>query len=103
MNQLELRDDLFDDPAREWVESHADGHFRQRYLKEPGPIYCETLMTVHGTTNPGAAVELICGPWDWWEHGRITDFKMNDDGSTDQVLAPVWWFITRVGLRIFPP
>ena len=60
-------------------------------------------MTVHGTTDADAAIALICGPWDWWEHGRITDYTTNPDGSSDQMLSPVWWFITRVGLHIFPP
>lgn len=103
MGELNFRDDLFDNPKGEWVESHSDLHFRQRYLREGGPIYCETLMTVHDTTDIRAAIELIRGPWDWWEHGRITDFRRNEDGSTDQVLSPVWWFITRVNLHILPP
>jgi hypothetical protein len=103
MDQLNFRDDLFDNAAGDWVQSHLDEHFRQRYLHEEGPIYCETLMTVHGTTDADAAIALICGPWDWWEHGRITDFTTNEDGSSDQILSPVWWFITRVGLHIFPP
>jgi hypothetical protein len=103
MDQPIFRDDLFDNTAGEWVQSHSDEHFQQRYLREDGPIYCETLLTVHGNTDTDAAIGLICGPWDWWEHGRITDFKMNGDGSSDQILSPVWWFITRVGLHIFPP
>jgi hypothetical protein len=103
MDELNFRDDLFDDPTGDWVQSHSDEHFRQRYLRSEGPIYCETLMTVHGTMEAGAAIALICGPWDWWEHGRIADFTANDDGSSDQILSPVWWFITRVGLHIFPP
>ena len=103
MDQQNFRDDLFDNAAGDWVQSHLDEHFRQRYLREEGPIYCETLMTVHGTTDADAAIALICGPWDWWEHGRITDFTTNEDGSSDQILSPVWWFITRVGLHIFPP
>jgi hypothetical protein len=103
MDQRNFRDDLFDNAAGEWVQSHIDEHFRQRYLREEGPIYCETLMTIHGTTDADVAITLIRGPWDWWEHGRITDFTINGDGSSDQVLSPVWWFITRVGLHIFPP
>jgi hypothetical protein len=103
MDQPNFRDDLFDNSAGDWVESHVDEHFEQRYLNEEGPIYCETLMTVHGATDSDAAIGLICGPWEWWEHGRITDFTAHEDGSSDQILSPVWWFITRVGLHIFPP
>jgi len=103
MDQPIFRDDLFDNSAGDWVDSYSDEHFRQRYLRQKGPIVCETVMTVHRTTNTAAAVGLICGPWDWWDHGRITDFTSNADGSSDQILSPVWWFITRVGLHIFPP
>ena len=103
MDQHNFRDDLFDSATGNWVQSHLDEHFRQSYLREEGPIYSETLMTVHGTTDADAAIALICGPWDWWEHGRITDFTTNGDGSSDQILSPVWWFVTRVGLHIFPP
>jgi hypothetical protein len=77
MDQQNFRDDLFDNATGDWVQSHLDEHFRQSYLREEGPIYCETLMTVHGTTDADAAIALICGPWDWWEHGRITDFTTN--------------------------
>lgn len=103
MDEHNFRDKLFDDGALDWVLSFSDEHFRQRYLREEGPIYCETLMTVHGTCDADAVVPLICGPWDWWEHGRITDFATNGDGSSDQLLSPVWWFPTRVGLHLFPP
>lgn len=103
MDQQNLRDDLFDNPTGDWVQSHLDEHFQQRYLDSEGPIYCETLMTVHGTTDADAAIALITGPWDWWEHGRIADYTINEDGSSDQILSPVWWFITRVGLHISPP
>ncbi len=101
--QPDFRDELFDSGTGDWVQSHADDHFRQRHLSGEGPIYCETLMTVYGTTGSDAAIDLICGPWDWWEPGRIADFIANADGSSDQILSPVWWFITRVGLHIFPP
>ena len=100
---LNFRDDLFDNPGREWVQSFSDEHFQQRHLLEEGAIFCETLMIAHRTTDADKAVALIRGPWDWWEHGRITDFVANGDGSSDQILSPVWWFITRVGLHIFPP
>ena len=42
MDQHNFRDKLFDDGALDWVLSFSDEHFRQRYLREEGPIYCET-------------------------------------------------------------
>lgn len=103
LQALIFRDDVFGNSSLNWVHNHVDEHFEQRHLGDEYPIYCETLMTVPGTTNPDAAVALICGPWDWWEHGHIADFVGNNDGSSDQILSPVWWFFTRVGLHIFPP
>jgi hypothetical protein len=103
MEPLTFRDDLFDNPTGDWIQSYSDMHFRQRYLHQDGAIYCETLMTVHAPAAVDSAIELISGPWDWWEHGRITGFTRNPDGSSDQVLSPVWWFITRVGLHLYPP
>lgn len=103
MEPLKYLDDVFDNPALNWVEDRLNEHFTQRYLDDGGLIVCETLMTVHGTTGMQPAIDLICGPWDWWDHGRITDFVPNADGSSDQILSPVWWFITRVGLHILPP
>ncbi len=29
--------------------------------------------------------------------------KLTPTGTSDQILSPVWWFITRVGLHIYPP
>jgi hypothetical protein len=98
-----FQDDIFDTRPADWIVSHSDEHFTQRYLQGENLIYCETLMTVRGTTDTEAGVAMVMGPWDWWEHGRITDFTRNEDGSTYQILSPVWWFITRVGLHIFPP
>src|SRR5262245_35084543 len=99
MEQLKYLDDQFDNPKGKWVETPVNEHVTQRYLDEPGLIICETLMTVHGTTDLQPAIDLIDGPWDWWDHGRITDFVRNADGSSDQILSPVWWFVTRVSLH----
>jgi hypothetical protein len=103
MYPLNFRDDLFDNPAANWVHEKINEHFTHRYLDEKGPIICETLLTVHGRSDIDEAVKLLNGPWDWWEHGNIADFTINPDGVSHQVLSPVWWFITRVGLEIFPP
>ena len=103
LDELNFRDDLFDQPGGDWVHSYSDEHFQQRHLRESSPIFCETLMIAHGTTDVDAAIARISGPWDWWEHGRIANFTRNADGSSDQILSPVWWFITRVELHLFPP
>src|SRR5437763_4706706 len=102
MDQPSFRDDLFDTPASDWVESYSDEHFQQRYLRRDGPIFCETVMRVRGA-SADKAIALIRGPWGWWAHGRVTGFRTNADGSSDQMLAPVWWFITRIGLHGLPP
>lgn len=98
-----FRDEIFDHPSGEWVQIEIDQHFTQRFRHTPGPYWCETVMTVHGIADVEAAVQLIYGPWDWWEHGHIAGFTRNPDGSVDQTLSPVWWFITRVALHILPP
>lgn len=107
MSELLFRDDIFDNPpgrfGEEWRRKRWNEHFQCRAVCEQGPIFCETLMTVRGTHDIDAAIRLICGPWDWWGHGHTAGFTTNADGSSDQILAPVWWFITRVGLHIFPP
>jgi hypothetical protein len=103
VEQLNYMDDEFDNPTGKWIETPINEHFWQRHVDDATIIVCETIMTVHGTTDLQPAIDLICGPWDWWEHGRITDFVSNADGSSDQILSPVWWFITRVGLHILPP
>ena len=102
MIPLLFRDDKFEQPGA-WEQTLGETHFHQRFLHEEDLIYCETLMTVHGATDIDAAVSHIRAPWDWWEHGRSTDFVTHEDGTHDQTLAPVWWFMTRVGVRTFPP
>ncbi len=99
----QFRDALFENSSADWFDSYSDEHFRQRYLLHEELIYCETLMSISGTTSVDTVVDLIRGPWDWWDHGAITDFVANSDGSSDQILSPVSWFITRVGLHTFPP
>jgi hypothetical protein len=99
---LGFADELFENPTLDWVHMEIDEHFRQRHLREDHPIYCETQMTVHGAGVMDEAIDLISGPWDWWEHGHIADFTRNDDGSSDQILSPVWWFMTRVSLHMLP-
>jgi hypothetical protein len=98
--QLNFHDEVFDNPTH-WIHHYKDRRFDQRYLGEGDVIFCETTMKVRCSVE--AAVSLLCSPWTWWEHGRSINFHSNDDRYTEQILAPVWWYWTRVGLRIFPP
>jgi hypothetical protein len=100
MMQLTFHDDVFDQPTR-WIHYYKDQRFDQRYLDDGDVIFCETLMSVRCTVE--AAVSLFERPWTWWDHGRSIDFRVVHDRCTEQILAPVWWNWTRVGLRIFPP
>lgn len=102
MLQAQFQDQRFEQPGQ-WSYSYLDEHFEQRFLEDDPLIFCETRMTVHGAPALEDAVALIRGPWDWWEHGKISDYEESPDGTTFQTLAPVWWFITRVGLRIETP
>ena len=47
-------------------------------------------------------IRLLRGPWNWWQHGRSSGFQVNPDGSTSQVLSPIWWNFTRIRVQVFP-
>lgn len=100
MQAFRYEDARFDNAAG-WAPFHRDASFVQRYLPDSERIFCETVVKSPGTVEE--AIRLLRGPWDWWEHGRSIGYRANDDGSASQVLAPVWWHITRVGVQIFPP
>jgi hypothetical protein len=96
-------DDIFEDLTLDWISGQPRPEHVQRHLAGNGSIICETILTIPGSTEIDDAVPLILGPWVWWLHGRARNFSVNEDGSSDQVLLPVWWFITRVTLHILPP
>ena len=100
MPDFQLEDARFDDPIENWVDFYSDARLRQRYLPSAGRIFCETVFTTKG--SPEEAIRLLRGPWEWWHHGRSSKFHVNADGSTSQVLAPIWWHLTRVGVQIHP-
>lgn len=93
------QDEFFDEPGWTWVRT--DPPFTLRHRLQDGRIFCETAMTVPGKRD--RAVQLLSGRWTWWRHGRATRFVAHADGSTDQVLSPVWWNTTRIGLHMMPP
>lgn len=96
-------DHIFEDSTLDWIPRQPSREYVQRHLPRTGPIICETVLTIPGSASIEDAVPLILGPWDWWLHGRARNFSLNHDGSSDQILLPVWWFITRVTLHILPP
>ncbi len=98
MTGIEFRDERF--ASGGFTEYITDPRFRQRCLIESGKIICETVTEANCTAEE--ALRQVRGPWDWWDHGMALDFRQGD-GFTDQVLAPVEWFITRVSMRQFLP
>jgi hypothetical protein len=96
---LRFADELFG--AGLQADYYRDGHFQQSYLHRNGRLYCETLMVLRCPAEP--AVEMVRGPWTWWDGGKVTGFRRLADESSLQVLAPVAWYLTRVGMRIYPP
>ncbi len=99
MSTFRTEDERFDQGR--WTTKAAPARFTQRHLDGEPLIFCETVMSVHGSLE--TAVNLIRGPWQWWRSGRITGYHVNADGSSDQVLSPVWWYTTRINLHILPP
>lgn len=91
-------DDRFD--AGDWMPLPVVPPFVQRRLRDTSRMYCETVMTARGDRDK--AVAAIRGPWTWWDSGRTAAFRVNADGSTEQTLKPVWWYIAKVGCRTLP-
>jgi len=100
MPPFAFEDARFDDPAAGWVEFHVGAHDRQRHLPHTDRIYSETVVDSRGSVED--AIRLLRGRWEWWQHGSASGFQQNADGSTSQVLAPVWWNFPRMALQIFP-
>jgi len=100
MPELQFQDEVFE-TAERWPVYYFDERFFQRYRHQGGRIFAETVLRVHGTVE--AALSLLQGPWHWWDNGRIIGFRKLDGASTEQVLAPVWWYWTRVGMLTMPP
>ena len=109
--QRDLTSSAIADPPRYCDERfRAEGNWRSlpehdgfqlRYLSDPAVVVCETLMSSRGKAKD--ALELLRGPWDWWDRGGISGFEILPDGATDQVLSPVSWFWGHVRMRILPP
>lgn len=85
----------------DWMILPEHGGFSHRYLRRSPVIVCETVMATRG--DPAAAMELLRGPWDWWDRGGAFAFQTLEDGATDQVLVPVTWYWAHVRMRLFPP
>jgi hypothetical protein len=94
------RDEVFDEPDG-WIVIPSDPPFRLRHKLKGRLMYCETLMTgVRGRRD--VAARLLLGRWGWWKKGRAKRFRQNADGTSDQILTPVWWYTTRIGLHNGP-
>ncbi len=99
--ELHFEDERF--ASADWTNYYADRHFQQRFHhEENGRLYCETLLALH-SNSADSVIRLLRGPWTWWDHGRVLEYHELPDGGSEQVLAPVWWFLTRVRVRLFPP
>jgi hypothetical protein len=84
-----------------WTVLPSHDGFRHRYLRGSPVVVCETVMSTPGEAH--RALELLRGPWDWWDRGEACAFEVLKDGSTDQMLVPVSWYWAHVRMRIFPP
>jgi hypothetical protein len=84
-----------------WTDATRDPRFVQRRLRGERLIFCETVTRIR--TNRDLVMSKLRGPWNWWALGRSIGFHRNADGSSDQTIAPIWWYIARVGCRVLPP
>jgi hypothetical protein len=100
MTESTPNDDRFDQPEG-WALFYRDDRFEQRFLYENGRVYCETVMRARCTVEE--AVNQVRGPWSWWTKGQVKGFRTEAGGSSCQTLAPIWWFIVRVGLKLLAP
>lgn len=95
-----FQDDRFDQPG-DWEYLNEDKDFSQRLLRVNDYIFAETLMPMRGDATEVLA--MYRNQWDWWPRGISRDFRRREDGVTDQILIPVWWYWVQVGMRFFPP
>lgn len=98
MTSIQFRDERFAHGG--FTGYVTDPRFTQRCLIEEGLIICETVT--EASCTPEEALRQVRGPWDWWDHGKALDYTPGAE-FTDQVLAPVAWFITRVSMRQYQP
>src|SRR5215831_16487160 len=90
---------LFDDPAG-WTRVHKDDRFDQRLRVVGDTFFAETLVTIR--TSPAAVLALLQQPWDWWAHAKIISSARHPDGSLEMDMKPIWWYVARLTMRIFP-
>lgn len=100
MSEVNLNDEKFDRGSN-WTHFYKDERFDQRFLIEGDAFFAETLMTVRSSRD--AALSMLRGSWNWWDHGSSLGFRSNSDMSCEMDLKPVAWFTTRFHLYMFPP
>lgn len=74
---MRLLDHIFEDSTLNWISRQPGPEYVQRHLPGRGPIICETVLTIPGSTHIDDALPLILGPWDWWLQGRARNFTPN--------------------------
>ena len=95
-----FNDGIFDEAAG-WIPHGTDPAHLQRYRIRDGRIYCETILAIHAGAD--RIMDRLMGRWTWWRKGLAMDFQRHGDGSTEQVLAPVWWYWARIRIRAYAP
>jgi hypothetical protein len=77
-------------------------------LRQSDHLEGDRMHTVTYVGLPGIALDravraLWSEPWDWWQHGRISDWTEVTEGGTRFVLEPVWpWIPSKVGIELEP-
>lgn len=100
MADPELRDGVFDDPGP-WKAFYRDGRFEQRFRIIDDAMFCETLLIVRSAMAD--VVALLRDRWDWWAHGKATNYTRHPDGSVEMDLKPIWWYVANLHMQILPP
>jgi hypothetical protein len=97
---MNWNDHLFDGPDGWIAPGRSLGH-AQRYQLRDGLIYCESVVAMRAPVD--MIVDRLLGRWNWWRKGTARAFQRFEDGSSVQVLAPVWWYWARIRVRSSVP
>lgn len=77
---------VFDQDER-WISLFTDDRFQQRYFVDGLAMFTETSASIRAPVD--AVKDAICGPWDWWKHGRYRNRRVNAEGRIEYDLWPV--------------
>ncbi|MDA1016510.1 MAG: hypothetical protein O3A00_18900 [Planctomycetota bacterium] len=94
-----FHDAVFDHDER-WITLFDGERFQQRYFIDGPLMFTETTTSIRASVD--AVRDAICGPWDWWHHGRCENRQVRNDGKVEYDLWPV-----RYGIHVhetsYPP